>query len=80
MQIARVGPATVKYRDLIWVAGGMTKSKKELFSKEVECYDPIKNLLARFHPLKFPSCVSPIFPITWIKRSMYRVYNGKCRR
>ncbi|XP_015434239.1 PREDICTED: uncharacterized protein LOC107190037 [Dufourea novaeangliae] len=46
MQTARVGPASVKYRDLIWVAGGMTKSKKELFSKDVECYDPIKNLLA----------------------------------
>lgn len=48
MQTARVGPASVKYRDLIWVAGGMTKSKKELFSRDVECYDPIKNLLARF--------------------------------
>lgn len=21
-----------------------------------------------------------LFPITWIKRSIYRVYNGKCRR
>lgn len=53
MQTARVGPASVKYRDLIWVAGGMTKSKKELFSKDVECYDPIKNLLARFRLLEF---------------------------
>ncbi|KAK1133722.1 hypothetical protein K0M31_011516 [Melipona bicolor] len=57
MQTARIGPASAKYRDLIWVAGGMTKSKKELFSKDVECYDPIKNLLARSPSLKAPSCV-----------------------
>lgn len=62
MQTARIGPASVKYRDLIWVAGGMTKSKKELFSKDVECYDPIKNLLARSPSLKVPSCI-PYFPL-----------------
>lgn len=56
MQTARVGPASVKYRDLIWVAGGMTKSKKELFSKEVECYDPMKNLLVVFVTLYIPLC------------------------
>ncbi|KOX71326.1 Beta-scruin [Melipona quadrifasciata] len=67
MQTARIGPASAKYRDLIWVAGGMTKSKKELFSKDVECYDPIKNLLARSPSLKAPSCV-PYFPLPrWLK-------------
>ncbi|XP_043787863.1 uncharacterized protein LOC122712356 [Apis laboriosa] len=64
MQIARVGPATVKYRDLIWVAGGMTKSKKELFSKEVECYDPIKNLWLKAIPLRSPRCFASFYVIS----------------
>lgn len=44
MSIARVGPASAKYQNRIWVAGGMTKSKKEPLSREVECYDPLQNL------------------------------------
>lgn len=44
MCTARIGPAAAKYRELIWVGGGMTKSKKEPITKEVECYDPLSNL------------------------------------
>ncbi|XP_066595951.1 uncharacterized protein [Prorops nasuta] len=62
MYTARVGPASVKYRDLIWVAGGMTKSKKELeFSKDVECYDPIKNLWFRVESLISPRCFASMY-------------------
>ncbi|XP_076278255.1 uncharacterized protein LOC143208067 isoform X2 [Lasioglossum baleicum] len=61
MQTARVGPASVKYRDLIWVAGGMTKSKKEMFSKDVECYDPIKNLWLKAVPLRSPRCFASFY-------------------
>lgn len=43
MGTARVGPACTKYQDLIWVAGGMTMSKRDAIHKDVECYDPLKN-------------------------------------
>ncbi|XP_023288873.1 uncharacterized protein LOC105696745 isoform X2 [Orussus abietinus] len=56
MYTARMGPASAKYQDLIWVAGGMTKSKKEPISKDVECYDPLKNLWLKVEPLKSPRC------------------------
>ncbi|XP_076182991.1 uncharacterized protein LOC143154856 [Ptiloglossa arizonensis] len=64
MQTARVGPASVKYRDLIWVAGGMTKSKKELFSKDVECYDPIKNFWLKAVPLRSPRCFASFYVVS----------------
>ncbi|XP_071856238.1 uncharacterized protein [Bombus fervidus] len=64
MQTARVGPASVKYRDLIWIAGGMTKSKKELFSKDVECYDPIKNLWLKAIPLRSPRCFASFYVVS----------------
>ncbi|XP_017766185.1 PREDICTED: uncharacterized protein LOC108555158 [Eufriesea mexicana] len=64
MQTARVGPSSVKYRDLIWVAGGMTKSKKELFSKDVECYDPIKNLWLKAMPLRSPRCFASFYVVS----------------
>ncbi|CAL7947435.1 unnamed protein product [Xylocopa violacea] len=64
MLTARVGPASVKYRDLIWVAGGMTKSKKELFSKDVECYDPIKNLWLKAAPLRSPRCFASFYVVS----------------
>lgn len=43
MHTARVGLATAVFKNLIWVAGGITKSHKDPLSKEVECYDPRKN-------------------------------------
>lgn len=61
MSIARVGPASIKYRELIWVAGGMTKSKKELFSRDVECYDPLKNLWLKAEPLRSPRCFASFY-------------------
>nr|XP_031840704.1 uncharacterized protein LOC116430545 [Nomia melanderi] len=64
MQTARVGPATVKYRGLIWVAGGMTKTKKELFLKDVECYDPIKNLWLRAVSLRSPRCFASFYVVS----------------
>ncbi|XP_076674694.1 uncharacterized protein LOC143372435 [Andrena cerasifolii] len=64
MQTARVGPASVKYRDLIWVAGGMTKSKKELFSRDVECYDPIKNLWLKAVSLRSPRCFASFYVVS----------------
>lgn len=48
MYTARVGPACAKFQDSIWVAGGMTKLKQEPLSKEVECYDPTKNMQVFF--------------------------------
>ncbi|KAK2583127.1 hypothetical protein KPH14_009152 [Odynerus spinipes] len=64
MCTARVGPAGIKYRDFIWVAGGMTKSKKELFSKDVECYDPMKNSWLKMEPLSSPRCFATLYVVS----------------
>ncbi|XP_076386689.1 uncharacterized protein LOC100877623 isoform X2 [Megachile rotundata] len=64
MQTARIGPASVKYRDLIWVAGGMTRSRKELFSKDVECYDPIRNLWLKAVPLRSARCFASFYVVS----------------
>ncbi|XP_047344829.1 uncharacterized protein LOC124947140 [Vespa velutina] len=64
MCTARVGAAGIKYRDFIWVAGGMTKSKKELFSKDVECYDPIKNSWLKMEPLNSPRCFATLYVVS----------------
>ncbi|XP_043254221.1 uncharacterized protein LOC122398442 [Colletes gigas] len=64
MQTARVGPASVKYRDLIWVAGGMTKSKKEFYTKDVECYNPIENLWLKAVPLRSPRCFASFYVVS----------------
>ncbi|KAL2716917.1 uncharacterized protein V1478_012617 [Vespula squamosa] len=64
MCTARVGAAGIKYRDFIWVAGGMTKSKKELFSKDVECYDPIKNSWLKMEPLSSPRCFATLYVVS----------------
>lgn len=39
MSVARVGVATTKYREYIWVAGGMTGERKKPLSRVVECYN-----------------------------------------
>lgn len=64
MFTARIGAAGIKYRDFIWVAGGMTKSKKELFSKNVECYDPVKNSWLKIDPLNSPRCFATLYVVS----------------
>ncbi|XP_024944577.1 uncharacterized protein LOC107271498 isoform X2 [Cephus cinctus] len=61
MQTARVGLASAKYQDLIWVAGGMTRSKKEPLLREVECYDPPKNLWRKAEPLRASTCFASLY-------------------
>lgn len=43
MSVARMALAAVKYRDYIWVAGGMTGEKKRPVCKIVECYNSKTN-------------------------------------
>lgn len=43
MSVARMAVAVVKYRDYIWVAGGMTGEKKKPVCKIVECYNSKTN-------------------------------------
>ncbi|XP_015176367.1 PREDICTED: uncharacterized protein LOC107066343 [Polistes dominula] len=64
MYTARIGAAGIKYRDFIWVAGGMTKSKKELFSRNVECYDPVHNSWLKIEPLNSPRCFATLYVIS----------------
>ena len=44
MSMPRMGLAIAKYGNLIWIAGGIKNFKKESLLKEVECYDPVKNM------------------------------------
>ena len=44
LETGRMGIAATKFRDLIWVAGGMTASKKSPLCRNVECYDPQRNV------------------------------------
>lgn len=41
----RMGLAAAKFRDLIWVAGGMTGNRKRKVTHSVECYDTRRNML-----------------------------------
>lgn len=43
MNVARMAMGCLKYRDYIWVAGGMTGDKKRPVSKIVECYNSRTN-------------------------------------
>ncbi|CAG9114557.1 unnamed protein product [Plutella xylostella] len=43
MQTARMAAAATKYRDYIWVAGGMTGEKKRPLCSVVECYNSNTN-------------------------------------
>lgn len=43
MAIARMAVACAKYREYIWVAGGMTGEKKNPVCKIVECYNSKTN-------------------------------------
>lgn len=48
MGVARMAMAAVKYREYIWVAGGMTGEKKNPVCKVVECYNSKTNEYAYF--------------------------------
>ncbi|PSN38305.1 hypothetical protein C0J52_19160 [Blattella germanica] len=47
LETGRMGLAATKFRDFIWVAGGMTACKKRPLSRNVERYDPQHNILYR---------------------------------
>ncbi|KAJ8680016.1 hypothetical protein QAD02_015803 [Eretmocerus hayati] len=64
MNIPRVGPACLQFEGVIWVAGGLTKSKRQPLTKEVECYDPSKNTWTKSQPLKTPRCFSCLHTIS----------------
>ncbi|XP_014299989.1 uncharacterized protein LOC103571642 isoform X1 [Microplitis demolitor] len=69
MHTARVGLATAVFKNLIWVAGGITKSHKDPLSKEVECYDPRKNSWSKIECLPTARCYAYLFVMSdnlWI--------------
>ncbi|CAK1545255.1 unnamed protein product [Leptosia nina] len=61
MGVARMAVAAVKYRDYIWVAGGMTGEKKRPVCKIVECYNSKTNEWTEIHSLRFPRCFASMF-------------------
>ncbi|CAG9783879.1 unnamed protein product [Diatraea saccharalis] len=61
MSVGRMAVATVKYRDYIWVAGGMTGEKKRPVCKIVECYNSKTNEWTEIHSLRFPRCFATLF-------------------
>ncbi|XP_052757570.1 uncharacterized protein LOC113517602 isoform X1 [Galleria mellonella] len=61
MSVARMAVACVKYREYIWVAGGMTGEKKKPVCKIVECYNSKTNEWTEIHNLRFPRCFATLF-------------------
>ncbi|XP_050667986.1 uncharacterized protein LOC126967523 isoform X3 [Leptidea sinapis] len=61
MSVARMAVASVKYREYIWVAGGMTGEKKRPVCKIVECYNSKTNEWTMIHNLRFPRCFATLF-------------------
>ncbi|XP_062526465.1 uncharacterized protein LOC101738452 isoform X2 [Bombyx mori] len=61
MNVARMAMGCLKYRDYIWVAGGMTGDKKRPVSKIVECYNSRTNEWTEIHNLRFPRCFTTLF-------------------
>ncbi|XP_075969781.1 uncharacterized protein LOC142972487 isoform X2 [Anticarsia gemmatalis] len=61
MSVARMAVACAKYREYIWVAGGMTGEKKKPVCKIVECYNSKTNEWTEIHSLRFPRCFSTMF-------------------
>ncbi|XP_064071769.1 uncharacterized protein LOC113399806 [Vanessa tameamea] len=61
MGTARMAAAVAKYRDYIWVAGGMTGKKRHPVSASVECYNSKTNQWTEIHCLRFPRCFATLF-------------------
>ncbi|XP_050345745.1 uncharacterized protein LOC126770390 [Nymphalis io] len=61
MGTARTAAAVAKYRDYIWVAGGMTGKKRHPVSASVECYNSKTNQWTEIHCLRFPRCFATLF-------------------
>ncbi|XP_068629664.1 uncharacterized protein [Battus philenor] len=61
MSVARMAMASVKYREYIWVAGGMTGEKKNPVCKIVECYNSKTNDWTEIYSLRFPRCFATLF-------------------
>ncbi|XP_026724594.1 uncharacterized protein LOC113491689 isoform X3 [Trichoplusia ni] len=61
MCVSRMAVACAKYREYIWVAGGMTGNKKKPVGKSVECYNSRTNEWTEIHSLRFPRCFSTMF-------------------
>ncbi|XP_022820126.1 uncharacterized protein LOC111352043 isoform X3 [Spodoptera litura] len=61
MSVCRMALACAKYREYIWVAGGMTGEKKKPVCKIVECYNSTTNEWTEIHSLRFPRCFSTMF-------------------
>ncbi|KAK4875627.1 hypothetical protein RN001_012049 [Aquatica leii] len=64
LQTPRMGIACTKYRNYIWVAGGMSGSRHNPLSDTVECYDTKKNQWTEITGLKFPRCFSRMFSMS----------------
>ncbi|CAH2086267.1 unnamed protein product [Euphydryas editha] len=61
MSTARMAAAVAKYRDYIWVAGGMTGEKRHPVCANVECYNSKTNQWTEIHSLRFPRCFATLF-------------------
>ncbi|GLV32430.1 uncharacterized protein CBL_00861 [Carabus blaptoides fortunei] len=61
MKTPRMGMACAKYRDCIWVAGGMCTTKRNPLTGSVECYDAKRNEWTRIENLRFPRCFAAMF-------------------
>ncbi|XP_041976877.1 uncharacterized protein LOC121731508 isoform X2 [Aricia agestis] len=59
--VARMAVAATKYRDYIWVAGGMPGDKKTPACATVECYNSNTNQWTEIQSLRFPRCFASLF-------------------
>ncbi|KAK6637755.1 hypothetical protein RUM44_008177 [Polyplax serrata] len=57
----RTGAAATKYNDTVWVAGGMTASRKTPLTSTVESYDAKHNVWVEQSALRFPRCFGCLF-------------------
>lgn len=53
LEHARTGAAVCKHNHMIWVAGGISAPSKHQVIKQVECYDPKRDVWMAKSPLRF---------------------------
>ncbi|XP_025837329.1 uncharacterized protein LOC108745208 isoform X2 [Agrilus planipennis] len=61
MQSPKMGVGCTKFKEYIWVAGGMSGSKRKPLSDVVECYDIQQDQWTEITRLRFPRCFGHLF-------------------
>lgn len=56
LNIARTGASAIKFKDRIWVGGGLINKIDGIITKSIECYDPIQDNWIIINDLRIPRC------------------------